>query len=155
MRCPHCSHDVTEVKDSRPTGDGGAIRRRRICPDCDGRFTTYERPYMRDLWVAKKGCQRQLFDRDKLARSIRMAAARRPIAPDVLESVVSKVCLKLERLGQPEVASVVIGTAVLQELRHVDNVAFVRYASVYLDFKFATDFADFLAQEGLAHRGKP
>lgn len=152
MRCPFCPHELTEVKDSRPTEDGRAFRRRRRCPMCEGRFTTYERPAIRDLLVLKKDGRTQPFDREKLARSIRMAAARRPIAPEVLESTVAKVARELESLGDATVATHEIGRRVLEHLRHVDNVAFIRYASVYLDFKFATDFADFLAQEGLTSR---
>lgn len=151
MRCPFCGDPDTGVYDSRVTQDG-AVRRRRKCAACAGRFNTFERPYLRDLIVMKRSGRRQPFDREKLARSLRLAAARRPLRPDDIEGAVSRVGGMLLALGDPEVTTQQIGRAALEALRELDNVAFVRYASVYLGFRFASDFAGFLAQEGLTTR---
>lgn len=144
MRCPFCGSHNTQVKDSRPTEDNSAIRRRRSCPDCDGRFTTFERVQLRELTVVKRNGRRVPFDRDKLARSIDISIRKRPIEQDVAERMISDLVRDFETRGDPEIRSTEIGTAVLEALKALDTVAFVRFASVYQDFKNARDFKGIL-----------
>ena len=146
MRCPYCAGDNTQVKDSRPTEENAAIRRRRICPDCGGRFTTFERVQLRELTVVKRSGRRVPFDRDKLARSLAIALRKRPIEPDQIEQMISGIVRKLESSGESEITSETIGEMVMEALRNVDSVAYVRYASVYKDFAAASDFADFIEE---------
>ena len=156
MRCPYCASDNTQVKDSRPTEESTAIRRRRICPDCGGRFTTFERVQLRELIVTKRSGRRVPFDREKLTRSVEIALRKRPIAPERIEHMVSGLVRQLESQGESEVSSSSIGEAVMEALRELDPVAYVRFASVYRDFREARDFAEVLgeiAREGPA--GEP
>jgi transcriptional repressor NrdR len=150
MRCPFCGHAESQVKDSRPSEDGAAIRRRRLCPECGGRFTTFERVQLRDLTVVKKDGEREPFDRDKLARSIAIATRKRPIDPERLERMISAITRQLESMGETELPSSAIGELVMKHLKQLDDVAYVRYASVYRDFRETQDFAKFLGEEGLA-----
>jgi transcriptional repressor NrdR len=143
MRCPFCQNEDTQVKDSRPTEDGAAIRRRRQCDKCGSRFTTFERVQLRDLVVLKRSGRRVPFDRDKLARSLSIALRKRPIEPDDVEQMISGIVRKLESAGESEITSEAIGEMVMEALRNKDTVAYVRYASVYKDFTAASDFADF------------
>jgi transcriptional repressor NrdR len=146
MRCPYCGNDNTQVKDSRPTEDSSAIRRRRICPDCGGRFTTFERVQLRELMVAKKSGRREPFDRDKLARSVYTALRKREIDPERTERMISGVVRQLESLGELEISSERIGEYVMEGLKNLDDVAFVRFASVYKNFSAADDFRSFLSE---------
>ena len=146
MRCPYCGNDNTQVKDSRPTEDSSAIRRRRICPDCGGRFTTFERVQLRELMVAKKSGRREPFDRDKLSRSVYTALRKREIDPERTERMISGVVRQLESLGELEVSSERIGEYVMEGLKSLDDVAFVRFASVYKNFSAADDFRSFLTE---------
>jgi transcriptional repressor NrdR len=146
MRCPYCGNDNTQVKDSRPTEDSSAIRRRRICPDCGGRFTTFERVQLRELMVAKKSGRREPFDRDKLARSVYTALRKREIDPERTERMISGVVRQLESLGELEINSERIGEYVMEGLKNLDDVAFVRFASVYKNFSAADDFRSFLSE---------
>ena len=148
MRCPFCGNVDTQVKDSRPAEDHVSIRRRRFCPACGGRFTTYERVQLRDLVVVKTSGKREPFDRDKLERSIRIAMQKRPIEPERIEQMISGIVRKLESQGESEVPSETIGEMVMEALNHLDPVAYVRYASVYRDFREASDFADFIEEAG-------
>jgi transcriptional repressor NrdR len=152
MRCPFCQNEDTQVKDSRPTEDGAAIRRRRQCDACGSRFTTFERVQLRDLIVIKRSGRRAPFDRDKLARSITIALRKRPIDPDQVEKMISNIVRRLERQGENEVQSETIGEMVMAELAQIDPVGYVRYASVYRDFRETSDFADFIEQAGKAPR---
>ncbi|MGD9965564.1 MAG: transcriptional regulator NrdR [Hyphomonadaceae bacterium] len=155
MRCPFCQNEDTQVKDSRPTEDGAAIRRRRQCDKCGSRFTTFERVQLRDLVVLKRSGRRVPFDRDKLARSLAIALRKRPIEQDQIEQMISGIVRKLESSGESEVTSETIGGMVMEALRNLDSVAYVRYASVYKDFTAASDFADFIEEsEQPAKRGK-
>jgi transcriptional repressor NrdR len=140
MRCPFCGHDDSQVKDSRPTEDGVAIRRRRQCEACAARFTTFERIQLRDLIVLKHEDRRQPFDRDKLTRSIAIAARKRPIDTAQVERLVSSIQRQLETAGEPEVRSSRIGELVMDALKELDSVAYIRFASVYRDFGEARDF---------------
>ena len=140
MRCPFCSGEDTQVKDSRPTEDGTAIRRRRYCPDCGGRFTTFERVQLRELTVVKRSGRRVPFDRDKLMRSVQVALRKRPVDPDRVERLVSGIARRLEGLGENEIKSETIGKMVMEALRVLDDVAYVRFASVYMDFKDVQEF---------------
>ncbi len=140
MRCPFCSSEDTQVKDSRPAEDGTAIRRRRVCPDCGGRFTTFERVQLRDLQVIKKTGRRVPFDRDKLIRSFEIALRKRPVERDRVERAVSGIVRRLESSGETDIPSDRIGLMVIEALRAIDDVAFVRYASVYRDFSDPKDF---------------
>jgi transcriptional repressor NrdR len=149
MRCPFCSHVESQVKDSRPSEDGAAIRRRRLCPDCGGRFTTFERVQLRELTIVKRSGRRTPFDRDKLARSIAIATRKRPVDPERLERMISAITRQLESMGETELPSSAIGELVMKHLKQLDDVAYVRYASVYRDFKETEDFAKFLGEEGL------
>ncbi|MDQ0319842.1 transcriptional repressor NrdR [Pararhizobium capsulatum DSM 1112] len=140
MRCPYCGSEDSQVKDSRPAEDGAAIRRRRICPDCGGRFTTFERVQLRELMILKKTGRKAPFDRDKLLRSFEIALRKRPVDRDRIERAVSGIVRRLESSGETEIPSEEIGLQVLEALKSLDDVAFVRYASVYRDFSHAEDF---------------
>lgn len=144
MRCPYCAGENTQVKDSRPTEENAAIRRRRICPDCDGRFTTFERVQLREMVVVKRSGRKVPFERDKLYRSIEIALRKRPVAAERLERLVSGLVRRLESSGEAELASTLIGEMVMDALRGLDPVAYVRFASVYRDFRDAADFQDVL-----------
>ncbi|MDH3739911.1 MAG: transcriptional regulator NrdR [Alphaproteobacteria bacterium] len=150
MRCPFCGHSDTHVKDSRPTEDNTAIRRRRACPDCGARWTTFERVQLRDLLVIKSNGQRAPFDRDKLERSMRIALRKRPVDPERIDRVVSGIVRRLESSGEAEITSNAIGEAVMDALASLDSVAYVRFASVYKNFREAKDFEDFIGAEHLA-----
>ncbi|MBU1377870.1 MAG: transcriptional regulator NrdR [Alphaproteobacteria bacterium] len=149
MRCPFCGHDETQVKDSRPSEDGAAIRRRRACPSCEGRFTTFERVQLRELTILKRSGRRAPFDRDKLARSLSVALRKRPVEPERVERMISTITRQLESMGETELPSSTIGELIMKHLKQLDDVAYVRYASVYRDFKETDDFARFLGEEGL------
>jgi transcriptional repressor NrdR len=150
MRCPFCGHDETQVKDSRPSEDGAAIRRRRLCPACEGRFTTFERVQLRELTILKRSGRRTPFERDKLARSIAVAIRKRPLEPERVERMISAIVRQLESMGETELPSSTIGELVMKHLKQLDDVAYVRYASVYRDFRETGDFARFLGEEGLS-----
>lgn len=140
MRCPYCSNAETQVKDSRPTDDSSAIRRRRVCPDCGGRFTTFERVQLRELVVVKKSGKRVIFDRDKLHRSVAVALRKRPVDEERIERMVNGIVRQLESQGENEVMAESIGKLVMEGLRGLDHVAYVRFASVYRNFREARDF---------------
>ena len=140
MRCPYCSSEDSQVKDSRPAEDGTAIRRRRVCPNCGGRFTTFERVQLRELTVIKKTGRRVPFDRDKLMRSFEIALRKRPVDRDRVERAVSGIVRRLESSGETDIHSDQIGLQVLEALKALDDIAFVRYASVYRDFSGPQDF---------------
>jgi transcriptional repressor NrdR len=140
MRCPYCAALNTQVKDSRPTEDGTAIRRRRVCVDCGGRFTTFERVQLRELWVLKKSGRRVPFDRDKLMRSVQIALRKRPVDPERVERMVSGIVRQLESRGEADIPSDEIGQLVMAGLKGLDDVAYVRFASVYRDFREPKDF---------------
>ena len=144
MRCPFCGNDDTQVKDSRPTEDGSSIRRRRQCPACGGRFTTFERVQLRELVIVKKSGKRELFERDKLARSIEIACRKRPVEPERIERLVNGVVRRLESLGESEIDADVVGEMVVEALQALDPVAYIRFASVYRDFREAKDFETFV-----------
>ncbi len=144
MRCPFCGHEDTQVKDSRPADDGGSIRRRRLCGNCGQRFTTIERVQLRELVVLKSDGRRVPFDRDKLSRSIRIALRTRPVDEERIERIVSGIVRQLEASGENDVPSSQIGKLVMETLKEVDAVAYVRFASVYRDFREARDFEAFL-----------
>lgn len=146
MRCPYCGIDDTQVKDSRPTEDSAAIRRRRVCNGCGGRFTTFERVQLRELTVTKKSGRKVPFEREKLARSVTTALRKREIDAERAERMISGIVRQLESLGEVEVSSDVIGEFVMEGLRGLDDVAFVRFASVYKNFSAADDFRSFLSQ---------
>ncbi|QKV18342.1 transcriptional regulator NrdR [Oricola thermophila] len=148
MRCPFCQSLDTQVKDSRPAEDGVAIRRRRVCPDCGGRFTTFERVQLRDLYVIKKSGRKVPFDRDKLARSFEVALRKRPIDPERVERAVSGIVRQLESSGEQDIAAEHIGTLVMEALKGMDDVAYVRFASVYKNFRDPQDFQDLLGELG-------
>ena len=148
MRCPFCGNEDTQVKDSRPTEDNSAIRRRRFCPACGSRFTTFERVQLRELTVVKKHNQRVPFDRDKLARSIITACRKRPVDPERIERIVNGIVRRLESSGESEIPSTHIGELVMDALSALDPVAYVRFASVYRNFREAKDFEDFLGKLG-------
>ncbi|MDR6128536.1 transcriptional repressor NrdR [Sphingomonas sp. SORGH_AS802] len=146
MRCPFCGHDDSQVKDSRPTEDGAAIRRRRQCEGCAARFTTFERIQLRELTVLKSEDRREPFDREKLMRSVAIAARKRPIEPARIEKLVTGIQRRLETLGDTEVTSARIGEMVMDGLKGLDSVAYIRFASVYRDFSEAKDFEAFAGQ---------
>jgi transcriptional repressor NrdR len=150
MRCPFCGHAESQVKDSRPSEDGAAIRRRRMCPACGGRFTTFERVQLRELTILKRSGRRNPFDREKLVRSIAIAMRKRPVDPERVERMVSTIVRQLESMGETELPSHVVGEMVMKALKAIDEVAYVRYASVYRDFRQTEDFAKFLSLEGLS-----
>ncbi|WP_112663584.1 transcriptional regulator NrdR [Microvirga flavescens] len=148
MRCPYCGSLDTQVKDSRPTDDASAIRRRRICPDCGGRFTTFERVQLRELFVLKKSGRRVPFDRDKLERSVEVALRKRPVDPERVERMVNGIVRQLESQGEPEVPSEMVGELIMEGLKGLDDIAYVRFASVYKDFRNAKDFEEILDKLG-------
>ncbi len=149
MRCPFCGELESQVKDSRPSEDGTAIRRRRLCPACGGRFTTFERVQLRELTIVKRSGRRTPFDREKLVRSLAIALRKRPVDPERVERMVSGIVRQLESLGETELPSHVVGEMLMKGLKSLDEVAYVRYASVYRDFRETQDFARFLGEEGL------
>jgi|LNFM01.1.fsa_nt_gb transcriptional repressor NrdR len=146
MRCPYCASENSQVKDSRPTEEAAAIRRRRICPDCGGRFTTFERVQLRELIVVKRSGRRVLFDREKLARSVGIAVRKRPVEGERIERMLTGIVRQLESMGESEIASSAIGELVMEGLRSLDPVAYVRFASVYRDFREAADFHEVLGE---------
>jgi transcriptional repressor NrdR len=146
MRCPFCGNVDTQVKDSRPAEDHVAIRRRRFCPACGGRFTTYERVQLRDLIVIKSNGRREEFDRDKLERSVRIALQKRPVEPERIDQMVSGIVRRLESLGETDIHSSQIGEIVMESLARIDTVAYVRFASVYMNFQAVGDFDKFMSQ---------
>ena len=148
MRCPFCGHNDTQVKDSRPAEENAAIRRRRACPECASRFTTFERVQLRELAVLKSGGQRVPFDRDKLLRSILIATRRRPVEPERIDRVVNGIQRRLESSGENEIATARIGEMVMDALAGLDQVAYVRFASVYRNFREAKDFEEFIDSMG-------
>ena len=148
MRCPFCLHNDTQVKDSRPTEDNAAIRRRRFCVDCGSRFTTFERVQLRDLMILKNNGQRVPFERDKLIRSVQLACRKRPVDETRVERVVNGIQRRLESSGENEIRSETVGELVMEALSNLDPVAYVRFASVYKNFREARDFEDFVGQIG-------
>ncbi len=144
MRCPFCSHEDTQVKDSRPSEDGSSIRRRRFCPACNSRFTTFERVQLRELTVVKNSGERRLFDRDKITRSLGVALRKRPVEQDSIEMAVNRIVQKLESEGDADIPTRRIGALVMEELKKLDSVAYIRYASVYRDFGSVDDFEKFV-----------
>ena len=150
MRCPFCAHEDSQVKDSRPSEDGAAIRRRRMCPDCGGCFTTFERVQLRELTILKRSGRRSPFDREKLVRSIALATQKRPVEAERVERMINGIVRQLESMGETELPSSIVGEMVMKALKALDDVAYVRYASVYRDFKETSDFAKFLGEEGLS-----
>ncbi len=153
MKCPFCGCDDTQVKDSRDTDDNTAIRRRRECSECGSRFTTFERVQLRDLVVVKKNGEKVMFDRDKLARSIYLAVRKRPVSSERVEKVVNSIQRRLEASGEAEVTSTQIGEYVMEALSTLDHIAYIRFASVYRDFKEVSDFEDFV--ETIDRMAKP
>lgn len=143
MRCPFCAHEDSQVKDSRPTEDGNAIRRRRQCEACGARFTTFERIQLRDIWVVKSEGRKEAFERDKLTRSIGIACRKRPIDPSRIEKLISGIQRQLETSGDSEVSARTIGELVMEGLKRLDSVAYIRFASVYREFTEAKDFEEF------------
>ena len=146
MRCPFCGNADTQVKDSRPSEDGLTIRRRRFCPECNSRFTTFERVHLRELTVFKKNGERRVFDREKIARSMGMALRKRPVDAEVIEQTISRLVRELESQGEGEISSSQIGEMVMEALKDLDKVAYVRYASVYRNFDEVKDFEEFVEQ---------
>ena len=146
MRCPYCSNPDSQVKDSRPTEDGSSIRRRRICVACGGRFTTFERVQLRELVVEKKSGKKVLFDRDKLAKSIDTATRKREVDPERIDKMITGIVRQLESMGEGDIRSDEIGKLVMEGLKQIDEVAYVRFASVYQDFQEAKDFEQFLSK---------
>ena len=144
MRCPFCSNEDTQVKDSRPTEDNTSIRRRRICDQCGSRFTTFERIQLRDLIIIKSNGQKENFDRDKMFRALSLALRKRSIDNEKIEKIVNAIVRKLENSGETEIKSSIIGQYIMEALKHLDQVAYVRFASVYKNFREAKDFEDFL-----------
>ena len=155
MRCPYCTSSNSQVKDSRPVDEHAAIRRRRICDDCGGRFTTFERVQMKDLIVIKRSGRRQPFERDKLARSIDVALRKRAVTPERFERLVTGLVRQIESTSEGEVTTDAIGTLVMEALKGLDGVAFVRFASVYKDFKLAKDFHEVLNELAREEVGMP
>jgi transcriptional repressor NrdR len=146
MRCPFCGFDDTQVKDSRPTDDRSAIRRRRFCTNCAARFTTFERVQLRELTVVKKTGQREPFDRDKLARSIYISLRKRPVEGERVERVINSIVRQLESSGESDVPTETIGSLIMEALANLDQVAYIRFASVYRDFREAKDFGEFVGR---------
>jgi len=146
MRCPYCGSLDTQVKDSRPTDDSSAIRRRRVCPDCGGRFTTFERVQLRELFVVKRSGRRMPFDRDKLERSVEVALRKRPVEPERVERMLNGIVRQLESMGDADVPSETVGELVMEGLKGLDDVAYVRFASVYKNFREAKDFEEILGR---------
>ncbi|MBM3580897.1 MAG: transcriptional repressor NrdR [Alphaproteobacteria bacterium] len=148
MRCPFCGHEDTQVKDSRPTEDNAAIRRRRYCSACGSRFTTFERIQLRELMVVKSSGEKVPFDRDKLLRSLKIALRKRPVEDERIERLVNSIQRRLETLGENEIPTKVIGEMVMDQLKELDPVAYVRFASVYRNFREAKDFEEFVGKLG-------
>ena len=144
MRCPFCGHDDTQVKDSRPTEDNSAIRRRRYCPSCGARFTTFERIQLRELTVIKSTGRREPFDRDKVVRSLEISLRKRDVPSDRIERIVNSMVRQLESTGESDIPSKALGEMVMKTLASLDKVAYVRYASVYKDFREPGDFNEFV-----------
>ncbi|MDX2095067.1 MAG: transcriptional regulator NrdR [Alphaproteobacteria bacterium] len=144
MHCPFCNHEDTQVKDSRPSEDGSSIRRRRFCPACNSRFTTFERVQLRELTVAKSNGECRLFDRDKIARSMAIALRKRPVDAEAVEMAINRIVQKLESEGESDIPTRHIGALVMEELKKLDAVAYIRYASVYRDFGSVDDFENFV-----------
>lgn len=140
MRCPYCGHQDSQVKDSRPTEDNSVIRRRRACPGCGGRFTSFERVQLRELHVVKKTGRRQIFDRDKLMRAVQTALRKRPVEPERIESMVSGIIRRLESMGENDIPAEKIGELVMDGLMSLDKIAYIRFASVYRNFREVSDF---------------
>ena len=145
MKCPFCGCEETQVKDSRNSDDNAAVRRRRECPECGSRFTTFERVQLRELVVVKRSGERTLFDRDKLAKSITLAVRKRPISAERVEKIVNSLQRKFESSGETEISTKQIGESVMEALSHLDNIAYIRFASVYKDFRSLQDLNDFIA----------
>ncbi len=148
MRCPFCGHEDTQVKDSRPTEDNAAIRRRRYCSACGSRFTTFERIQLRELMVIKSSGEKVPFDRDKLLRSLKIALRKRPVEDERIERLVNSIQRRLETLGENEIPTKVVGEMVMDQLKELDPVAYVRFASVYRNFREAKDFEEFVGKLG-------
>ena len=146
MRCPYCGSLESQVKDSRPSDDHSAIRRRRVCPDCGGRFTTFERVQLRELTVVKRSGRRIPFDRDKLQRSVEVALRKRPVDMERIDRMVNGIVRQLESMGEGEVPSSTVGELVMDGLKSLDDVAYVRFASVYKNFREARDFEDLIGK---------
>jgi transcriptional repressor NrdR len=148
LRCPYCGSADSQVKDSRPAEEDTAVRRRRGCMQCGGRFTTFERVQLRDLVVVKRDGRRAAFERDKLRRSVKVALQKRPVSEEQIDQMISGIVRRLENMGESEIPTSAIGEMVMESLSGLDLVAFVRYASVYKDFKTPEDFAAFVASQG-------
>lgn len=144
MKCPFCGNDESQVKDSRPTEDNSSIRRRRSCPSCGARFTTFERVQLREMMVIKAGDKRETFSRDKMQQSIALPLSKRPVTEDQIERAANGIVRQLESLGESEITSKIIGDYVMKALANLDTVAYIRYASVYKDFRNPDDFNEFL-----------
>ena len=144
MRCPFCGYEDSQVKDSRPTEDNTSIRRRRLCPGCGARFTTFERVQLRELVIFKKDGKRVSFDREKLVRSINISCRKRPVRPEKIELIANSIQRRLESSGEPEIPSKVVGELVMDALKELDRVAYLRFASVYKDFQETDDFRKFI-----------
>ena len=153
MKCPYCGGLDTQVKDSRPTEDATSIRRRRVCPECGGRFTTFERVQLRELTVVKRSGRKVAFDRDKLQRSITVALRKRPVTEERIERLVNGLVRQIESLGENEISSEQIGRIALEGLKALDDVAYVRFASVYRDFREARDFVGVLGELSAEEEG--
>ena len=154
MRCPYCMNADTQVKDSRPTEDNTVIRRRRVCPDCGGRFTTFERIQLRELTIIKNTGRKVPFERDKLMRSVQVALRKRPVEPERIERMVSGIVRRLENLGESEVPAKLVGELVMEGLYALDQVGYVRFASVYRNFREAKDFEEFLGEMSVQSDGE-
>ena len=144
MRCPFCNNEDTQVKDSRPSEDGSSIRRRRFCPSCESRFTTFERVQLRELTVVKSNGEKRVFDREKIAKSMAIALRKRPVDADNVEMAINRIVQKLESEGESDIPTNRIGALVMEQLKKLDAVAYIRYASVYRDFSAAGDFESFV-----------
>ena len=144
MRCPFCNHEDTQVKDSRPSEDGSSIRRRRFCASCNSRFTTFERVQLRELTVVKSNGERRLFDREKIAKSMAIALRKRPVDAESVEMAINRIVQKLESEGESDIPTRRVGSLVMEELKTLDKVAYIRYASVYRDFGKVEDFEKFV-----------
>ncbi|MBV8938325.1 MAG: transcriptional repressor NrdR [Alphaproteobacteria bacterium] len=148
MKCPFCGSPDTQVKDSRPSEDGGTIRRRRYCASCNSRFTTFERVQLRELVVVKKNGERRMFDREKIVRSLSLALRKRPVSEEQIEQLATRIVQKLESLGETEIPAAQIGATVMEELKNLDSVAYIRFASVYKNFREAKDFENIVGELG-------
>ena len=154
MRCPYCMNADTQVKDSRPTEENTVIRRRRVCPDCGGRFTTFERIQLRELTIIKNTGRKVPFERDKLMRSVQVALRKRPVELERIERMVSVIVRRLENLGESEVPAKLVGELVMEGLYALDQVGYVRFASVYRNFREAKDFEEFLGEMSVQPDGE-